>query len=131
MLNFHSELKYTITHEWIRVKSNQYLTIGITDYAQSILGDMVFVQLPDISDHIVAGEPCGVIESVKAAADIYSPINGRVVAINEDIINAPELINQDPYGVGWLLKIATIDMGNSVKLLDAETYRKSLEVDEY
>src|SRR5690242_15333904 len=96
-------LRYSRTHEWVR-KEEDYFVIGITDHAQSMLGDLVYVELPDVETHFESGQECAVIESVKAAADVYCPLAGEVIEVNEAVLETPQLINEDPYGRGWLLK---------------------------
>jgi glycine cleavage system H protein len=104
--NVPDDLHYTRTHEWIRDLSNGQVEIGITDHAQEALGDLVFVEVPQIGRDLKAGEACAVVESVKAASDVYSPVSGRVVARNEALSQQPELLNSDPYGAGWLMRVA-------------------------
>lgn len=122
MSNIPSELKYTKSHEWVRVEDDGTLTIGITDHAQSLLGDMVFVELPELESNFTAGEECAVVESVKAASDIYCPVAGEIIAINEELADAPETANQDPYGNGWIFKLHPEDANELEDLLDAEGY---------
>ncbi|GAL08206.1 glycine cleavage system H protein [Photobacterium aphoticum] len=117
-----SELKYTHTHEWVRPEGEGVYTIGITDHAQSLLGDMVFVDLPEIDSATEAGEDCAVAESVKAASDVYAPLTGYVVAVNDDLEGSPELVNSDPYGDGWLFQIKVEDDDEDGDLLDADSY---------
>ena len=102
------QLQYTKTHEWIK-RDEEYLTIGITDHAQTMLGDLVYVELPEIESSIHGGQECAVVESVKAAADVYCPVAGEIIEINEAVIENPQLINQDPYGKGWLFRIKPAD----------------------
>ncbi|PSW04686.1 glycine cleavage system protein GcvH [Photobacterium lipolyticum] len=118
-----SELKFTNTHEWVRPEGDGVFTVGITDHAQSMLGDMVFVDVPDLDTGIEAGDDCAVAESVKAATDVYSPLTGVVIAVNEDLDSSPELVNSDPYGDGWLFQIKAEDEGEFDDLLDAESYQ--------
>ena len=115
-----NDLKYTKTHDWVRLNDDGTVTLGITDHAQSELGDMVFVELPEAGDTLEAGKECAVVESVKAASDIFSPLSGEVTAANEALADAPELINQDPYGEGWLFRMHTSDSLDG--LLDAAAY---------
>ncbi len=122
MSNVPNELKYTKTHEWVRTEGDGSITIGITDHAQELLGDMVFVELPETEATYTNGDDCAVVESVKAASDIYCPISGEVTAINEALADAPETINQDPYDTGWLFKLTPEDSGEIDELLDAEAY---------
>src|SRR5690349_18765847 len=104
MTSLPSNLNYTTTHEWVRVENN-VATVGITEHAQSLLGDLVFVDLPELKKPLAIGDEAAVVESVKAAADVYSPIDGEVVEVNSDLNDKPELINQDPYNKGWLFKV--------------------------
>jgi glycine cleavage system H protein len=122
-----SHLRYTESHEWVSIEDNGNARIGISDHAQEALGDLVFVELPVVGDEIFQGDPCAVVESVKAASDIYAPVSGVVVAINEDLDIDPALINADPYGDGWLFEIELNDNEELDGLKDAETYEESLE----
>src|SRR5271163_1872436 len=107
MSNIPADLKYTKSHEWVRQGQNGAVEIGITDHAQSALGDLVFVEVPEVGRALSAGEACAVVESVKAASDVYSPLAGKVVANNESLAGKPELLNEDPYGAGWLFRLET------------------------
>lgn len=122
-----SDLRYTESHEWVRAEDDGILQVGITDHAQSQLGDLVFVELPEVGDGVKAGDACAVVESVKAASDVYSPVSGEVTAVNESLQDSPELVNQDAYGDGWLFAIKPEDEGEMENLLDAEAYGDSLE----
>ncbi|MFM2480328.1 glycine cleavage system protein GcvH [Celerinatantimonas sp. YJH-8] len=122
MSNTPSDLKFTNTHEWVRAEGDGVYTIGISDHAQELLGDMVFIDLPDVGDAVSGGDDCAVAESVKAASDIYSPITGEVVAINEELEDSPELVNSDPYSEGWLFQVKTSDSAEYDDLLDANAY---------
>lgn len=122
-----SELKYTSSHEWLRVEDDGSVTIGISEHAQELLGDMVFVELPEVGDAIAAGDDVAVAESVKAASDVYTPITGEVVAINEELEDAPELVNSDPYGDGWLFRVKLADLAELDDLMDAESYANSID----
>lgn len=124
-----SELKYVDSHEWIRDEGDGTVTIGITEHAQELLGDMVFVDLPEEGDTFDAGDDAAVCESVKAASDIYAPIAGEVVAVNEDLEDSPELVNSDPYGDGWLFKLKVADASELDGLLDADGYKESISED--
>ncbi|AIO40986.1 glycine cleavage system protein GcvH [Burkholderia sp. AU19243] len=126
MSNVPADLKYTDEHEWIRTEADGTLTVGITDHAQSTLGDIVFLELPQVGKSVTAGDAVGVVESVKAASDIYSPVSGEVVAINEDAANSPEEVNSDAYGV-WLFKIKLADGASTDKLIDADAYSKLID----
>ena len=127
MSNIPSHLKYTESHEWVSAEDNGNARIGISDHAQEALGDLVFVELPVVGDEINQGDPCAVVESVKAASDIFTPVSGRVVAVNEDLDNDPALINADPYGDGWLFELELIDTEELDGLKDAEVYEASLD----
>ena len=123
MSNIPQKLHYTKTHEWVK-QDDDYLTVGITDHAQTMLGDLVYVELPPIESNLESGQECAVVESVKAAADIYCPIPGEVVEVNPAVIENPHLINQDPYGKGWLFRVKPFDAGKTSGLLDAGEYSK-------
>jgi len=129
MSNIPSELKYATSHEWVRNEGDGVVTIGITEHAQGLLGDMVFVELPDVGDQISTGDDVAVAESVKAASDIYAPISGEVVEVNEDLEDSPELVNSDAFGDGWLFKVKVDDAGELDNLLDAEGYANSIDED--
>lgn len=131
MSNIPNNLKYTETHEWIRVEEDGVVTIGITDHAQSLLGDVVYLELPEIDTEISAKEEISVIESVKAASDIYAPISGTVTAINEKLLDSPEIVNADPYGEGWLFQIQMDDESELNKLLSAEKYAEQIAAQEH
>ena len=126
MSNIPSELKYATSHEWVRKDGNGVVTVGITEHAQGLLGDMVFVELPDIDDEITTGDDVAVAESVKAASDIYAPISGIVIEVNESLEDAPELVNSDAYGEGWLFKVKVADESELDSLLDADGYAASI-----
>lgn len=119
-MNFPTDLKYSKDHEWVRMDGN-VAVIGISDFAQSELGDVVFVNLPQEGDSTTAGEPFGDVESVKAVSDLVSPVSGTVCAINEELLDAPEKLNEDPYGA-WLIKVENV--GETEELLDAADYEK-------
>lgn len=122
------KLRYSKTHEWVR-KDEDILTIGITDHAQTMLGDLVYVELPEPESNVETGQECAVVESVKAAADIYSPVSGEVIEINELLLENPQLINEDPYGKGWLFRVRPFESdvsGDFSKLLDADQYTKQV-----
>ena len=120
-----SDLKYTASHEWIRTEADGTLTIGITDHAQEALGDLVFIELPAVGRALAAGETCAVVESVKAASDIYAPVAGNVVAHNDTVVAAPEDVNADAYA-NWLFKLKPANAGDVAKLLDAAGYTASV-----
>src|SRR5262245_31224672 len=125
------ELKYAKTHEWARLEDDGTVTVGITDHAQTALGDVVYVELPELDVVLDAGEEAGVVESVKAASDIYAPIGGTIIAVNSVLEDAPETVNQDPYGDGWFFKIKPNDVGELEELLDADGYSEVAENDEH
>jgi glycine cleavage system H protein len=129
MSNIPTELRYASTHEWVRADGNGLFTVGISEHAQELLGDMVFVELPDVGDHIGTGDDVAVAESVKAASDVYAPITGEVVAINEDLEDSPELVNSDAFGDGWFFQIKADDPSEVDGLLDAEAYGQSIDED--
>jgi glycine cleavage system H protein len=127
MSSIPSDLKYLESHEWVRVESDGTATIGISDHAQSALGDLVFVEVPEVGKSLQKGGAAAVVESVKAASDVYSPLSGDVVAANESLGSAPELVNQDPYGQGWLFKIKLSNRDELAQLLDAKAYEGVVE----
>lgn len=127
MSNIPSHLKYTESHEWVHADDDGNARVGITDHAQEALGDLVFVELPTVGDEISQGDPCAVVESVKAASDIYTPVSGRVIAVNEDLDIDPAIINSDPYNDGWLFELELIDTEELEGLKDAEAYEITLE----
>ena len=127
MSNIPSHLKYTESHEWVSADENGNVRIGISDHAQEALGDLVYVELPAVGDEIGQGDPCAVVESVKAASDIYAPVSGKVVAVNEDLDDDPAIINTDPYDDGWLFELELTDSTELDGLKDAETYADLLE----
>ncbi len=128
MSNVPSELKYLSSHEWVRLEADgETAVIGITDHAQELLGDVVFVELPEVGAELAAGDEAGVVESVKAASDIYAPVTGEVLEINEDLEDAPETINADAYNDGWFFKLKISDPAELDDLLDAEGYAASIE----
>ncbi len=120
------DLKYTKTHEWVKIDGDT-VTIGITDYAQGELGDITYLELPEIGDDLSQAKPLGVIESVKAASDIYAPVDGEVVERNAEVIQAPDLVNSSPYDKAWLLKVRLDDAGQVDELMDASTYNSFVE----
>jgi glycine cleavage system H protein len=129
MSNIPAELKFANSHEWLRDEGNGIYTVGISDHAQGLLGDMVFVDLPDVGDTLDAGEDVAVAESVKAASDIYCPISGEIVEVNEELEDAPELVNSDAFTDGWMFKIKASDVSEIDNLLDAEAYQATIEED--
>lgn len=125
-----SDLKYTKTHEWVREDDEGDIYVGITQHAVNLLGDLVFIELPEIESELGAQEEAGVVESVKAASDIYAPITGEIIAINEALVDSPELVNTDPYGDGWIFKMRPHDEAELSQLLDADAYGESIAEDE-
>ena len=121
------ELGYAATHEWAKQDEKGLIVIGISDHAQDALGDIVYVELPEVGQQIVAGEEAGVVESVKAASDIYAPVSGAVAEINDALEDSPETVNQDPYGDGWFFKLKVTDERELDDLLDAEAYQELCE----
>lgn len=121
------DLRYTKSHEWIREEGDGTLTVGITEHAQEALGDLVFVETPEAGTAVSAGDACAVVESVKAASDVYAPVDGEVAEGNEALADAPELINQDPYGEGWIMKINPEEGTDLSSLLDAEAYAAAVD----
>jgi len=127
-MRFPEDLKYAKTHEWAKIEGNK-AKIGITDYAQVQLNDIVYVELPEVGDEVNKGETFGVVESVKAASDVYAPLSGKVVAVNEEVVNSPELLNEDPYN-NWLIEIEISDPSEADDLLDVDAYKKVVEEEE-
>ncbi|ABV88617.1 glycine cleavage system protein GcvH [Shewanella pealeana] len=127
MSNIPAELKYASSHEWIRKEEDGSYTVGISEHAQELLGDMVFVELPEVGDDVNAGEDCAVAESVKAASDIYAPLSGEVVAVNEALEDSPELVNSDAFGDGWFFRVMPTDLAELDNLLDAEGYQAVID----
>ena len=126
-MNNPDTLSYAKTHEWVKSEDNGELTVGITDHAQDLLGDLVFAELPTVGSHVSAAEPCMLLESVKAASDIYMPLSGEVTAVNEALEDTPELVNEDAFGDGWLFKIRPDDIKDVDSLLSASAYESSLD----
>lgn len=129
MSNIPSELKYATSHEWVRNEGDGIVTVGITEHAQELLGDMVFVELPEVGESVSTGDDVAVAESVKAASDIYAPVSGEIVEVNEDLEDSPELVNSDAFGDGWMFKIKLEDESELASLLDAEGYENSIDED--
>ena len=128
MSSIPNNLKYLDSHEWARVESDGTVTVGISDHAQGALGDLVFVEVPEVGRALKKGGAAAVVESVKAASDVYSPVTGEVIANNSDALSAtPELVNSDPYGQGWLFKVKPSNSGELASLLDAKGYEKVVE----
>ena len=126
MSNIPAELKYVASHEWLRLEDDGTITVGITEHAQDLLGDVVFVELPDGGANITVDEEITVVESVKAASDVYAPISGEVISVNESLEDEPEVINSDPYGEGWLYKMKATNLEDYEGLLSAEEYESEL-----
>ena len=124
--NIPSDLRYTKSHEWVRSGENGSVEIGISEHAQSALGDLVFVEVPEVGRTVKAGEACAVVESVKAASDVYSPVTGKVTASNSALAGQPELLNQDPYGAGWMFRVQTTAAPDDAALMSAADYAKYL-----
>jgi glycine cleavage system H protein len=125
-MNVPDDLKYTREHEWARVKGTR-VTVGITDFAQDQLGDVVFVELPSVGDEVKKGEAFGVVESTKAVSDLFAPVSGKVVEVNDPLVDAPETINEEPYEDGWLVVIEASDAKELGELLDGAAYRKFVD----
>jgi len=131
MSNIPANLKYTETHEWIEDLGDGTVRIGITDHAQELLGDMVFIELPETGDVFEAGDECAVVESVKAASDVYAPVTGMIIEVNEDLANSPDLVNKDSYNDGWLFILKLTQHEDLDDLLDAETYETKAAEDDH
>jgi len=123
--------KYAATHEWARLEEDGSVTVGISDFAQNSLGDVVYVELPEEGQEVLSGDEAGVVESVKAASDIYAPLSGTVIAVNEALEDEPEKVNQDPYRDGWFFKITPNDEADLTDLLDAEAYQEVCDAEEH
>jgi glycine cleavage system H protein len=126
MSNIPSELKYTKSHEWVQINGDE-VTVGITEHAQSLLGDLVYVELPDVGEEFAAGDDACVVESVKAASDVYFPVSGEVIETNESLVDDPAQVNTSSYQDGWLFKLKVSDESQLAELLDAEAYAQSIE----
>lgn len=124
-------LKYTKSHEWVRRESDGTLTVGITDHAQDLMGDLVYVELPETGRSLAAGTECAVVESVKAASDVYAPVSGEVTETNATLGDTPETINKDPYGAGWMFKIRPSNPAEVDGLLDAQTYEAQVAAEKH
>jgi len=118
------ELRYTKTHEWVRTMQDGHFEVGITEHAQDMMGDMVFVELPEVGATVSAGDDCAVVESVKAASDVYAPVGGEIVEVNGELGDAPEAINQDPYHRGWIFRLRPSDQSEADDLLDPADYEQ-------
>lgn len=122
-----SELRFAESHEWVERLEDGLVRIGISDHAQEQLGDLVFIELPEEGSEVTRGEACAVVESVKAASDVYAPVSGEVVAVNDALADAPETVNNDPYGDGWLFTVRPSDEGDLDELMDADAYAEHIE----
>ena len=127
MSNIPADLKYVASHEWLRLEADGTVTVGITEHAQELLGDIVFVELPEVGANLAAEEQAGVVESVKAASDVYAPSAGEVVEINQALVDAPETANSEPYGAGWFFKVKPANPADLDGLLSAEQYAAEIE----
>ena len=126
------DLKFMKSHEWARVEDNGTVTIGISDHAQGLLGDLVYVELPSVGDEVKAGNACAVVESVKAASDVYAPVSGEIVAVNAALSDKPETINEDAYGEGWIFVVKPSNLAEeSEELLDPDAYAAAIEAEEH
>lgn len=130
MSNIPSELRYLSSHEWVRVEEDDIAVVGITDHAQEAMGDLVFVETPEVGTTVSASDEAGVVESVKAASDIYAPVSGEIIAVNENLEDAPETVNQDPYGDGWMFQIKMSDPSEVDNMLTADDYAELIESEE-
>ena len=126
-LEYPQELRYTAEHEWVRTGNDDVVRVGITSYAQDALGDVVYVDLPSVGDEVSAGDTCGAIESTKSVSDLFSPLTGEVVAVNESLESASEMVNSDPYGEGWMFEMKVADPGQLESLMDADAYVEGLD----
>ncbi len=131
MSDIPTQLKYTKNHEWVETLEDDTVRVGITDHAQDLLGDMVFIELPEVGDDVSAGDECAVVESVKAASDVYSPLSGEITAVNTDIAESPEIVNQSPYENGWLFELKPYAPAEFDDLLDADAYNELAETDDH
>jgi glycine cleavage system H protein len=131
MSNIPADLKYAKTHEWARLNEDGSVTVGISDSAQEQLGDMVYIEVPDVGKVVVAAQPCAVVESVKAASDVYAPLAGEILEANSALVDSPETVNQDPYGEGWMFRLLPSDPGKLEALMDAAAYESFLESDSH
>ena len=131
MAEYPGELKYAESHEWARVEDDGTVTVGIPDHAQDSLGDVVYVELPEIDADVSAKDEAGVVESVKAASDIYSPISGKIIAVNETLEDAPETVNDSPYDQGWFFRLQPTDLAELESMLDANAYQELCDSEEH
>lgn len=130
MSDIPSDLKFAATHEWVEDAGDGTVKVGISDHAQDLLGDMVYIELPEIGRVVQGGEECAVVESVKAASDVYSPVSGEIIEVNEALGDAPDLVNKDPYGEGWIFRVQLADTGEVGELLDAGAYADAIAEDD-
>jgi len=126
-----ADLKYTRSHEWVRREADGTVTVGITDHAQNLMGDLVYVELPEAGRKLEAGKECAVVESVKAASDVYAPVTGEVTEVNAAVTDKPETVNQDPYGAGWMFRLRPADPAELDGLLDAGAYAAQVAAEEH
>ena len=126
MSNIPANLKYVASHEWLRQEEDGSITVGITHHPQDLLGDIVYVELPEVGENVAVDAEIAVVESVKAASDVYAPIAGEILAVNEALVDAPEIINEDPYGEGWFFKIKPENVDDYENLMDADEYQDSI-----
>jgi glycine cleavage system H protein len=131
MSNIPVELKYAKSHEWVRTNDDGSVTVGISDTAQDQLGDMVFIEVPEVGQTVTAAEACAVVESVKAASDVYAPVSGEIVEVNEDLADSPEAVNNDAYGEGWIFRLEPADAGELGALMDADAYETFLASEDH
>ena len=131
MSNIPVELKYAKSHEWARINDDGSVTVGISDTAQDQLGDMVFIEVPEVGQTVTAEEACAVVESVKAASDVYAPVSGEIVEVNEDLADSPETVNNDAYGEGWIFRLEPSDAGELGALMDADAYEAFLASEDH
>ena len=131
MSDIPANLKYAKSHEWVEVLNDGTVRVGITDHAQALLGDMVYVEIPEVGTAVSVGEECTVVESVKAASDVYSPVTGEVVAVNEDLADTPDLVNNHPYSDGWIMQVKLTEEGELEELLDADAYAKAITEEDH
>jgi glycine cleavage system H protein len=131
MSNTPKDLKYTKSHEWVRVEQDGNVTVGITHHAQDLMGDLVYVELPQQGAKLAAGKECSVVESVKAASDVYAPVSGEVLGVNSLVSDAPETVNKDPYGEGWMFRVKPSNPGELAALLDAAAYDAAVAAEKH
>lgn len=131
MSDIPANLKFSKSHEWVEDLGDGTVKIGVTDHAQELLGDMVFIELPEEGSAVSVGEECAVVESVKAASDVYSPVTGEVIAVNEDLVDTPDLVNNHPYGDGWILHVKLTEEGELDDLMNADDYGAHVADDEH